>query len=128
MAVVAEVELVAVAALPASAPVNAPVNKLAGLVAINTLVKLLEALRKATLVRSVLATVPVNEEAGMFVNPTPLPVKLVAVMVPAEKLPEASRETMLSGVFALAAPLAAMAPLATAEADCPPTVETTVAL
>ena len=70
---------------------------------------------------------PVKDEEGMLVNPTPLPVKLVALTVPAKKLPVASRSMMVLGVLPLAASLAATAPLATAEAVCPPTVETTVA-
>src|SRR5215213_9551415 len=51
----------------------------------------------------------------------------VAVMVPAKKLPEASRLTMAPAVFASAAALAAFAPEATLAALAPPTEETTVA-
>ena len=51
----------------------------------------------------------------------------VAVIVPAEKFPLASRLTMALPVLRFEAALAAMAPLAMLAADCPPTVETTVA-
>src|ERR1039458_8115771 len=46
---------------------------------------------------------------------------------PAEKLPLPSRLTRLFGVLALVAALAAMVPLATFAAVCPPTEATTVA-
>src|SRR5262245_23410708 len=45
-------------------------------------------------------------------------------MVPALKLPLASRLTIALAVFALAAALAAVAPLATSAAEAPPTVAT----
>src|SRR5262249_32631061 len=51
----------------------------------------------------------------------------LALMVPAEKFPLASRLTSVFGVLALVAALAALAPLATAAAVCPPTLPTTVA-
>jgi hypothetical protein len=51
--------------------------------------------------------------ACKFVNAEPLPVKLVAVMVEAEKFPDASRATIVLAVLALVAALAATAPLAT---------------
>ena len=54
-------------------------------------------------------------------------VSWLPVMVPALKLPEASRWTIVFGVLVLVAALAAVTPLATLAADCPPTVETTVA-
>ena len=72
-----------------------------------------------------------NAVNGRFVNAEPSPVnapfKLVAVIVPAEKFPDASRFTMVLTVFALVAALAALTPLATLAAVCPPTVATTVA-
>ena len=55
-----------------------------------------------------------------------LPFK-AAVMVPAAKLPEASRLTMVLTVSALVAALAAVVAEATLAADWPPTVLTTVA-
>src|SRR5579863_3545275 len=55
-----------------------------------------------------------------------LPLKL-AVIVPAEKLPDASRYTMVLGVLAFVAAFANTAPDATFAAVCPPTVLTTVA-
>jgi hypothetical protein len=52
----------------------------------------------------------------MFVSPEPSPLtvpwKLVAVTIPAERFPEPSRATMVLGVFALVAALAAITPLA----------------
>src|SRR5580658_7827348 len=57
----------------------------------------------------------------------PLPAKELAVIVPAEKLPVASRLTSVPGVLAVVAPLAALAPLATLPAVTPPTLDTTVA-
>src|ERR1051325_11663773 len=63
-----------------------------------------------------------------LVKLAPLPLKLVAVTVPAVKLPEASRLTMVLAVFALVAALAALAPLATAAAASCPTLATDVAL
>lgn len=54
------------------------------------------------------------------------PLKL-AVMVPAEKLPEASLRTTVEAELALVAELASETPEATLAADCPPTEETTVA-
>ena len=62
-----------------------------------------------------------------LLKPLPLPEKLLAVIVPAAKLPLPSRLTMVLAVLALVAALAALAPAATLAADCPPTVETTVA-
>lgn len=55
-----------------------------------------------------------------------LPDKL-AVIVPAEKLPEASLLTMVEMVFKFVAAFARFAPEATFAAVTPPTVETTVA-
>jgi hypothetical protein len=86
----------------------------------------LDALNNATLVNIALATVPVSDAAGTFTNPAPLPVKFVAVTMPAEKLPLASRFTIVLAVSALVAPLAATVPVATADAICPPTTATTV--
>jgi hypothetical protein len=57
----------------------------------------------------------------------PLPLKPEAVIVPAEKLPLASRLTRAPGVLASVALLAAAAPLATLLALRPPTEATTVA-
>ena len=79
-----------------------------------------------------MAAVPALKLAGFKpVRPEPLPLKepfkLAAVMVEAEKLPEASRCTIVLAVFVLVAPLAARAPLATFAAVCPPTLATTVA-
>jgi hypothetical protein len=51
----------------------------------------------------------------------------LAVMVPAEKLPDASLLTIVEAVLALVAALAKFAPEATFAAVTPPTVETTVA-
>ena len=56
-----------------------------------------------------------------------LPLKLVAVIAPAEKLPIPSRFTIVFAVFTLVAALAATAPLATAAAVWPPTLDTSVA-
>ena len=81
-----------------------------------TLVRLLAALRKATLVRRELAIDPVIEAAGRLVRPTASPVKLVALTVPAAKLPLASRAIRALGVLALVALLAAVVALATAAA------------
>ena len=52
----------------------------------------------------------------------------VAVTVPAEKFPDPSRFTIVLGVSALVAALAALAPPATFAAVTPPTVATAVAL
>jgi len=57
--------------------------------------------------------------------PDAVPVK-APVIVPAEKLPEASRLTIVLGVLALVAALAAVVAEATLAAVCPPTVDTTV--
>lgn len=59
--------------------------------------------------------------------PVTLPIK-AAVIVPAEKLPEASRLTIVLAVLALVAALAATVAVATLAAVWPPTVLTTVAL
>src|ERR1019366_8854810 len=105
-------------------------------------VKRLVPLSSATLVeRSWFGMVPVNCDEGS------VPARLVAlvavvavvalvalvafparlpVMVPALKLPEASRLTIALTVLALAAALAATAPLATLAAGCPPTLATNV--
>ena len=92
-----------------------------------------------TLETTVAACVPVTSPASepeklladaavvALVAEVALPDKL-AVIVPAEKLPEASRFTSALGVFALVAALAALAAPATLAADCPPTLETTVEL
>lgn len=60
-----------------------------------------------------------------FVAVVAVPVKF-AVMVPAEKLPEESRFTIVDAVFAFVAAFAKTVAAATFEAVCPPTVETTV--
>src|SRR5471030_1180433 len=99
-------------------------------------VKRLVPLSSATLVeRSWFGMVPVNWDEGSVparlvalvavVAVVALPARL-PVMVPAEKLPEASRLTISLAVLALAAALAATAPPATLAADWPPTVATTV--
>src|SRR5579863_7563997 len=74
-------------------------------------------------------TSPVNEPEKLVavVAVVALPLKL-AVMVPAEKLPDASRFTMALAALRFVAALARTAPAATFEAVCPPTVLTTVAL
>jgi hypothetical protein len=51
----------------------------------------------------------------------------VAVMVPAEKLPEASLRTIAEAVFKFVAAFASTEPEATLAAVCPPTEDTTVA-
>src|SRR5437868_2458017 len=51
----------------------------------------------------------------------------LAVIVPALKLPESSRLTMVFGMLLLVASCAATAPEAMVAADCPPTELTTVA-
>ena len=60
-------------------------------------------------------------------NPLPSPLTLATVMAPAEKFPEASRLTIVAGVLAEVAALAALTPPATFAALCPPTLATTVA-
>ncbi len=100
---------------------------MAAFVATTTFVKLFDALRKATFVNNVFETFPVNDEAGMFVKLAPLPIKFVALTVPARKLPVASRSTIVFARSAGVAAFAATAPLATRDAGCPPTAETTVA-
>jgi len=54
---------------------------------------------------------PVMALAERLVKPAPPPVKLVAVMLPAEKFPLASRATIVPGALVLVAALAALAPL-----------------
>jgi hypothetical protein len=74
----------------------------------------------------------VNDPADVAVEalpvrlPVTLPVKF-AVIVPAVKLPDPSRLTIVDAVFALVAPLARLAPVATLAAVTPPTLATTVA-
>jgi len=70
------------------------------------------------------AKVPLKLVAELAVVALPLS---AAVIVPAEKLPEASRLTMVFAVLALVAALAAVVADATLAAVCPPTVATTVA-
>ena len=73
------------------------------------------------------ATLPVTLPVTL---PTTLPLTLparLAVMVPAEKSPEASRLTRVAAVLALVAALAAAAPAATLAALRLPTVATVVA-
>src|SRR5271163_564644 len=70
---------------------------------------------------------PVKLAEFKFVNPPPSPAKELAVIAPAAKLPDPSRITMVPGVFVLVAEMAALAAPATFAADCPPTLETTVA-
>src|SRR6185295_6576897 len=92
-------------------------------------VKTLLSVRSATLaLNRASLTVPAdNWEALSPVRLAPDPLKPVAVTVPAVKLPEASRLTIVLTVLALAAALAAEAPAATLAAVWPPTLETTVA-
>ena len=71
------------------------------------------------------ATIPVTLPAVVAVVAFP---ERLAVMVPAEKLPDPSRFTMVFMVLVEVAAFAATAPLATFAAVCPPTVATTVAL
>jgi hypothetical protein len=58
-----------------------------------------------------LGTVPLSWPAGSEVSDAPEPLTVVAVMVPAVKLPEASRATMALAVFALVAVVAELATL-----------------
>jgi len=145
---VAVVAVVAVVALPLSAAVIVPAEKLPEasrltmVLAVLALVAALaavvaeatlEAVCPPTVATTVAPCVPVT-------SPAKLPLKLVdvvavvalplsaAVIVPAEKLPEASRLTMVLAVLALVAALAAVVAEATFAAVCPPTVDTTVAL
>ena len=77
------------------------------------------------------AVVAVVALVAVLALPVRLPVTLptrLAVMVPAEKLPDASRFTIVLAVLAFVAELAALVPDATLAADWPPTKLTTVAL
>ena len=71
------------------------------------------------------ANTPVKEPADVADVAAPIS---VAVMVPALKLPPASRMTSVETVLALVAALARFAPAATLAAVTAPTVATTVAL
>ena len=71
--------------------------------------------------------VPTRLPVFKLVKPAPLPLTLAAAMVPARNPPVPSRFTIVFGVFALVAALAATAPPATFAAVCPPTAATTVA-
>src|ERR1041385_894274 len=62
-----------------------------------------------------------------FVRPEPLPLKLPAVITPAEKLPDPSRFTRVPAMLEFVAAFAAFAPAATFATDRPPTIETNVA-
>ena len=77
------------------------------------------------------ATVPVTLLAVPVTLPVTLPVTFpvkLAVIVPALKLPEASRATKAEAVLAFVAALAKVAPAATLLAVTPPTLATTLAL
>ena len=139
VAVVAEAALVAVFALPVTLPVrlpvNAPARRLLALVATTTPTKLFVPAKALVPLSSMeriggkaarRRLLPLKLAAEM-VAVAALPVRF-AVMVPAEKLPLASRATMVLAVFALVAALALVAPWATFAALTPPTWETTVAV
>ena len=66
------------------------------------------------------------EAAATPVKPEPSPVKAVAVTVPADKFPLASRFTMVFGVFAVVAAFARSSAAWTLAAVEPPTLATTV--
>jgi hypothetical protein len=89
----------------------------------------LEALDPPTEVTTVADCVPVTSparEPEKLVVEEAFPIKF-AVMVPAEKLPDASLLTRVEGVLEDVPAFAAIAPEATVDAEAPPTEDTTVA-
>lgn len=70
-------------------------------------------------------TSPTNGPVKEAADPEALPVRF-AVIVPAEKLAEASRLTMVAATAPAVAALASKEPDATLAADCPPTRATAV--
>ena len=91
-------------------------------------VTLIAVVAVAALPLMLMAAVPALKFAGFkLVRPEPLPLKLAAVMVEPEKLPEASRSTIVLAEDALVAALAARAPRPRWPPFCPPTLATTVA-
>jgi hypothetical protein len=66
--------------------------------------------------------VPPAKGKSRLAPPVKEPMKVVAVIVPAVKLPEPSLITIVLGVFDAVAALAALAPKATLAAETPPTL------
>src|SRR5207244_1439393 len=92
------------------------------------LARLVETALETTVAPCVPVTSPAREPEKFvaLVAVVALPLR-APVIVPAEKLPLASRLTIVLAVLALVAALASAAPPATFAAVCPPALETTVA-
>jgi hypothetical protein len=141
------VAVVAVEALPLSDPVIVPAVKLpeaSRFTIVEAVFRFVAALAAFAPDATLAADTPPTAETTVaacvpVTSPAKEPLKLVAdvavdalplsepVIVPAVKLPDASRFTIVEAVFRFVAALAEFAPDATLAADTPPTAETTVA-
>jgi hypothetical protein len=107
--VASELRRVPLSCIPAKVPVEVTISPLVPVYPVNELANtLVDIVQDAPSVHVVLFTVNelfTNDEFGIFVKVAPLPLNPVAVIVPAEKLPDASLETIVEAVLELVASL-----------------------